>query len=57
MKNLLMGLALLLAVSTAASAHDKKGKKAKAKTTTEQCEKKCDKTAGGHPCCAKKTQA
>lgn len=53
MKNVLMGFALLTVLSTAAAAHDKKDKKAKAKASTET---KCDKM-GGTGCCMKKAQA
>jgi hypothetical protein len=58
MKKMLLGLALLAAVTTTASAHDKKAKKAKAKAKTEQCDPaKCDKDAKVPGCCMKKTQA
>ena len=53
MKNAVLGVALLAALSTAATAGDKKDKKAKAKATTE---KKCEKM-GGAGCCMKKAQA
>ncbi|MEZ0539043.1 hypothetical protein [Fibrella arboris] len=57
MKNLLMGLALVATLSSAAFAGDavkeKKAKKAKA----ENCEKKCEKGTGGPACCMKKAQA
>lgn len=53
MKNLLMGLALVATLSSAAFAGDttkaKKAKKAKAE--------KCEKGTAAHPCCMKKAQA
>jgi hypothetical protein len=53
MKNQLMGLALVVTLTSAAFVVDtnkeKKAKKAKAE--------KCEKGAGGHSCCMKKAQA
>ena len=57
MKNLLMGLALVAALSSASFAGGiDKAKKAK-KTKAENCEKKCEKTSANPSCCMKKVPA
>ncbi|WP_375445188.1 hypothetical protein [uncultured Fibrella sp.] len=56
MKNLLMGLALVATLSSAAFAGDTVKEKKARKAKTENCEKKCEKGAGGPSCCMKKAQ-
>ncbi len=57
MKNLLMGLALVATLSSAAFAGDTNKEKKSKKAKAENCEKKCDKATGGPSCCMKKAQA